>query len=318
MKIVVLDGKTLNPGDLSWEKLERLGDVTLYERTPIALTLERSAEAEILITNKAPLSAQVISQLQKLRYIGVSATGCNIVDVRAAVQHGVTVTNVPIYGTNSVAQMVFALLLELCHHVQAHSDAVRQGEWSRSSDFCFWNYPMIELAGKTMGIIGFGRIGQQVGRIASVLGMHVLAADIVQQNPPELEHFRWAEIPELLGDADVVSLHCPLVADTKGLISRQNIERMKHSAFLINSSRGGLVLDTDLAAALNEGRIAGAGLDVLSTEPPQEDNPLLTARNCLITPHIAWATKEARSRLLAVTIDNLEAYLADSPQNVVS
>lgn len=318
MKIVVLDGKTLNPGDLSWEELERFGELTVYDRTPVDRVVERSTEAEILLTNKTPLSAEAMTRLPKLRYIGVMATGYNIVEVEAAARHGVMVTNVPTYGTHSVAQMVFALLLELCHHVGSHSEAVRQGEWSQSVDFCFWNYPLVELAGKTMGIIGFGRIGRQVGRIASALGMRVLAAEPNHGNPPELEDFGWAEIPELLAAADVVSLHCPLFPETEGLINRQNIERMKRSAVLINTSRGGLVVDEDLAEALNTGRIAGAGLDVLTTEPPLAENPLLTAKNCLITPHISWATKEARARLMATAIKNVEAFLAGSPVNVVS
>lgn len=318
MKIVVLDGKTLNPGDLSWEELESFGDLMVYDRTPADLVVERSAAAEILLTNKTPLSAEALSQLPDLRYIGVLATGYNIVDVEAAERHGVTVTNVPTYGTHSVAQMVFALLLELCHHVQAHSEAVRQGEWSRSVDFCFWNYPLVELAGKTMGIIGFGRIGRQVARIASAFGMHVLATEPKHENPPELEDFSWAEIPELLAAADVVSLHCPLFPETEGLINRENIERMKRSAFLINTSRGGLVVDADLAEALGTGRIAGAGLDVLTTEPPEIENPLLRAKNCLITPHISWATKEARARLMGTAIGNVEAFLAGRPVNVVS
>ncbi len=317
MKIVVLDGKTLNPGDLSWEALERFGALTVYDRTPVDRVVERSAGAEILLTNKTPLSAEVFSRLPDLRYIGVMATGYNIVDVEAADRHGIPVTNVPTYGTHSVAQMVFALLLELCHHVGAHSEAVRQGEWSRSVDFCFWDYPLVELAGKTMGIIGFGRIGRQVGCIASALGMRVLAAEPNRKHPPELDDFRWAEIPELLGAADVVSLHCPLFPETEGLINRENIERMKRSAVLINTSRGGLVVDADLANALNTGRIAGAGLDVLSTEPPDEDNPLLCAKNCLITPHISWATKEARARLMGTAIGNVEAFFSGRPVNVV-
>ncbi|MCK5118446.1 MAG: D-2-hydroxyacid dehydrogenase [Candidatus Latescibacteria bacterium] len=317
MKIVVLDGKTLNPGDLSWETLERFGELTVYDRTPTDQVVARSIGAELLLTNKTPLSAEAFSQLPDLRYIGVLATGYNIVDVVAAARHGVTVTNVPTYGTHSVAQMVFALLLELCHHVGAHSEAVRKGAWSQSVDFCFWNYPLVELAGKTMGIIGFGRIGRQTAQVASALGMRILAAEPDRENPPELEDFSWAEIPELLAAADVVSLHCPLFPETEGLINRENIERMKRSAFLINTSRGGLVVDADLAEALDNDRIAGAGLDVLSSEPPDEDNPLLRAKNCLITPHISWATKEARARLMATAIQNVEAFLAGRPVNVV-
>lgn len=317
MKIVVLDGKTLNPGDLSWEALERLGELTVYDRTPTDQVVARSIGAELLLTNKTPISAEVFSQLPDLRYIGVLATGYNIVDVEAAARHGVTVTNVPTYGTHSVAQMVFALLLELCHHVGAHSEAARKGAWSQSVDFCFWNYPLVELAGKTMGIVGFGRIGRQTAQVASALGMRILAAEPDRENPPELENFSWAEIPELLAAADVVSLHCPLFPETEGLINRENIERMKRSAFLINTSRGGLVVDADLAEALDTGRIAGAGLDVLSTEPPDEDNPLLRAKNCLITPHISWATKEARARLMGTAIGNVEAFLAGESVNVV-
>ncbi|MFH1009138.1 MAG: D-2-hydroxyacid dehydrogenase [Candidatus Latescibacterota bacterium] len=317
MKIVVLDGKTLNPGDLSWEALERFGDLTVYDRTPSDQVVARSLGAELLLTNKTQITAEAMAQLPDLRYIGVLATGYNIVDVQAAAGHGITVTNVPTYGTHSVAQMVFALLLELCHHVQAHSDAARQGAWSQSADFCFWNYPLVELAGKTMGIVGFGRIGRQTAQVASALGMRVLASDTHQGNPPDLPDFRWAQIPKLLTESDVVSLHCPMFPDTEGLINKGNLERMKSSAFLINTSRGGLVVDADLAEALNNDRIAGAGLDVLSTEPPPQTNPLLTAKNCLITPHISWATKEARARLMGTAIGNVEAFLSGAPTNVV-
>lgn len=317
MKIVILDGYTLNPGDLSWGKLERLGQVTVYDRTPPGLMLERAADAEVLLTNKVAFSAETISQLPALRYIGVLATGYNIVDVMAAAQHGVTVTNVPTYATVAVAQMTFALLLGLCHHVQAHSDAVRNGEWTRCPDFCFWKFPLVELAGKIMGIIGFGRIGRQVAHIASALGMSVLAADVAKTEAEHATDFAWAEIPALLKQSDVVSLHCPLTPETEGLINRETIALMKRSAFLINTSRGGLVVDADLADALNEGQIAGAALDVLSVEPPQPDNPLLSAKNCLTTPHIAWAAKESRARLMHTAIENVEAFLSGRPVNVV-
>lgn len=317
MKVVVLDGYTLNPGDLSWQKLERLGETTVHDRTPRREVVRRAAGAEIVLINKVVFSEEVISQLPNLRYIGVTATGYNIVDLKAAGDHGVTVTNVPTYATSAVAQAAIALLLELCHHVQAHSDAVRQGEWARCPDFCFWKYPLVELAGKTMGIIGFGRIGRRTARIASAFGMSILAADAVKTEPPELEGFRWAEIPELLSESDVISLHCPLTPETDGLINRDSLEQMKRSAFLVNTSRGALVNDADLADALNCGRIAGAALDVLSTEPPPEGNPLLTARNCLITPHIAWAAKESRSRLMETAIENVEAFLSGRPMNVV-
>jgi len=317
MRIVVLDGYALNPGDLSWDGLEKIGDVTVYERTAVESIIERAAGAEIVFTNKTPLSAETIAKLPGLKYIGVLATGYNVVDVKAAAQHGVVVTNIPTYGTYSVAQMVFALLLELCHHIQRHSDSVKAGDWSRSSDFCYWNYPLVELAGKTMGIIGFGRIGRQVANIAATLGMNVLAADSFKGNPPALENFRWAEIPELLQKSDVVSLHCPLFPETQGLINKNTLSMMKESAFLINTSRGPLIVEEDLAEVLNTGKIAGAGLDVLSVEPPKSDNPLLSAKNCLITPHIAWATKEARARLMDTAVKNLKAFVEGYTVNVV-
>lgn len=316
-KIVVLDGYALNPGDLSWDGLAQLGDLTVYDRTPGELTVERSKGAEILFTNKT-LLADALERLPDLRYIGVLATGYNVVDIQAAARQGIVVTNIPAYSTNSVAEMVFALILELTRHVQAHSDAVHNGEWSQNVDFCFRKTPQIELAGKTIGLVGFGHIGRQVARIADALGMRILAASRTMQNPPDYENFAWAEIPDLLRDSDVVSLHAPLTPETHGLICRKTIDLMKKSAFLINTSRGPLVVDADLADALNDGRIAGAGLDVLSIEPPEADNPLLSAKNCLITPHIAWATGEARVRLMEIAIENLKSFLAGKPVNVVS
>ena len=318
IKIVVLDGYTLNPGDLSWDKLTNLGKATFHDRTPADLIVERSAGCQIAITNKVVFTEEIFSQLPDLRYIGVAATGYNVVDTEAATRHGVTVTNVPTYGTTAVAQIAFALLLELCHHVQAHSDAVQQGAWADSPDFCFWNYPLIELAGKTMGIIGFGRIGRQVAQIANAFGLRVIAADSIQTNPPDYDGFKWVEIPEILSESDVIPLHCPQLPETTGLICRENLDRMKSSAFLINTSRGGLVVDADLAEALNNERIAGAALDVLSVEPPSNGNPLLKAKNCLTTPHIAWAARESRMRLMGTLIENVEAFLSGSPVNVVS
>ncbi len=317
MKIVVLDGYTLNPGDLSWDALKDLGDVTIYDYTPADQIVARAQGAEILFTNKTPLMADTLAQLDKLTYIGVLATGYNVVDVKAAAARGVAVTNIPTYGTSSVAQMVFALLLELCHHVQLHSDAVRAGEWSESRDFCFWKTPLVELQGKTIGIVGFGRIGRQVARIADAFGMRILAQDKFQGPAPDLADFRWAELDELLAQSDVVSLHCPLFPDTAGLINQETLARMKPSAFLINTSRGGLIVDQDLSDALNRNQIAGAALDVLSVEPPPADNPLLKAKNILITPHISWATGEARARLMGIAVDNLKAYLAGKPVNVI-
>lgn len=317
MKIVILDGYTLNPGDLSWEELKKIGDVTIYDRTPKELILERAHDAEILFTNKTPLSSEIIIKLPNLKYIGVLATGYNVVDIKAATEQNIIVTNIPSYGTYSVAQMVFALLLELCHHVQLHSNVVKSGAWTKSPDFCFWNYPLTELAGKTIGIIGFGRIGRQVANIASALGMNIIAADIHKNDAPELKNFKWVGIPELLKESDVISLHCPLFPETKGIINRTNIRLMKPSAFLINTSRGGLIIEEDLAKALNNEYIAGAALDVLTVEPPDGNNPLLAVKNCIITPHISWATFEARSRLMDTAIQNLKSFLNGRVINAV-
>jgi glycerate dehydrogenase len=316
-KIVVVDGYTLNPGDLAWDGLSALGDLTVHDFTPADQIISRADGADILFTNKTPLTAGILEQLAGLRYIGVLATGYNVVDVKAAAACGIVVTNIPTYGTSSVAQMVFALLLELCHHVQVHSDAVKSGEWTKSRDFCFWKAPLIELKDKTIGIVGFGRIGRQVAAIADAFGMRILAHDKFQGDLPALNDFRWATLDELLRESDVVSLHCPLFPDTAGLINKASIAQMKQSAFLINTSRGGLIVDQDLADALNSGRIAGAGLDVLTVEPPPADNPLLKAGRCLITPHISWATAEARARLMAIAVDNLKAFLDGKPVNVI-
>jgi len=317
MKLVVLDGYCLNPGDLSWDALRHKGDLTVYDRTRLEEVVERAAGAEVVFTNKTPLPGSALEQLPALRYIGVLATGYNVVDVNAAKARSVVVTNIPTYGTASVAQFVFALLLELCHNVKLHSDAVRAGEWSLNPDWSFWKSPLVELAGRTMGIVGFGRIGRQVGRIADALGMHVIAYDTFHGGPPQYS-FRWAELEELLSESDVVSLHSPLFPDTQGMINARTLAMMKSSAFLINTSRGPLVVDSDLADALNAGRLAGAGVDVLSVEPPAADNPLLSARNCLVTPHIAWATREARARLMDQAVANVTAFAAGSPINVVT
>lgn len=318
MKIVVLDGYTLNPGDLTWKGLEALGTVVVHERTEAPLVVQRGQGADLLLTNKTPLPAEVLKQLQGLRYIGVLATGYNVVDVKAARELAIPVSNIPTYGTASVAQFAVALLLELCHHVGLHSDAVRAGEWSRNKDWCFWRTPLVELSGKTMGIVGFGRIGRDVGKIADALGMRVIAFDAVETNPPAYPGFRWAGLEELLSESDAISLHCPLFPETEGLINAQRLRLMKPTAFLINNSRGPLIVDQDLADALNAGRLAGAAVDVLSVEPPAGSNPLLTAKNCLVTPHMSWATKEARSRLMDLAVDNVKAFLAGKPQNVVN
>jgi glycerate dehydrogenase len=318
MKIVVLDGYTLNPGDLSWSDLLNLGDVVLYDRTPGDKIIERSIDAEVLITNKTPLSEEIINSLPKLKYIGVLATGYNVVDITAAKRNNIIVTNVPSYSTLSVAQLTFALLLELCHHVQRHNDSVMEGKWVQSHDFSYSDFPLIELSGKSFGIIGFGNIGKKVADIATVFGMNIIAASGHQNDQSSRKNFRWAEINEVLEQADVVSLHCPLLPETKGLINAVSLKRMKKSAFLLNTSRGPVIVEQDLADALNNGIIAGAGIDVLSIEPPEKNNPLFKAKNCLITPHIAWATKEARIRLMNVAVNNLAAFIKGKPINVVS
>lgn len=318
MKIVILDGYTLNPGDLSWDGLKALGDVTIYDRTPAAQVAERAAGAEVVFTNKTPIGEDALNQLPDLKFIGVLATGYNVVNTDVAKAKGIIVANVPGYGTTSVVQMTFALLLELCQHVKHHSDVVREGKWARSADFCFWDFPLVELAGKTIGIIGFGTIGQQVGDVATAFGMKIIGNSRTRTDQSHRPNFKWADVPELLEQSDVVSIHCPLFPETKGLINKESLKKMKSSAFLLNTSRGPIIVDEDLADALNNGVIAGAGIDVLSVEPPAADNPLFTAKNCLITPHIAWATKEARARLMDITVSNLSAFINGSPENVVN
>lgn len=320
MKIVILDGHTLNPGDLSWEEWRKYGEVVVYPRTPSddQVILERCSGADVLITNKFPLSAQTIGRLPQLKYIGVTATGYNIVDVAAAKRQGVIVTNVPSYGTASVVQMTFALLLELTLHVQRHSDAVMEGRWSRSPDFCFWDFPLVELAGKTIGIIGMGDIGTRVADVATAFDMNVIGNRRTRTDQTHRQNFQWADIPELLERSDVVSIHCPLFPETRGLINKETLALMKPTAFLLNTSRGPIIVEEDLAAALNDNRIAGAGIDVLSTEPPVSGSPLIGARNCIITPHISWATREARGRLMAGSLANLGAFLTGKPSNIVN
>jgi glycerate dehydrogenase len=317
MKIVVLDGYTLNPGDLSWDVLKKIGDVTIYDRTPTDKIVERAAGAEIVYTNKTPLNREVLNQLASLKYIGVLATGYNIVDTEAAKENGVIVTNVPGYGTDSVAQLTFALLLELCHRVQYLSDSVMQGKWAQSVDFCYWDYPLVELSGKTMGFIGFGNIGRKVADIATAFGMNIIGNDKFETDQSHRTNFRWADVNQLLEQSDVVSIHCPLFPETKGLINKERLSMMKKSAFLLNTSRGPVIVDEDLAEALNNGTIAGAGIDVLSFEPPLINNPLFKAKNCIITPHIAWATQEARTRLMNIAVSNLVAFKNGNPVNTV-
>jgi glycerate dehydrogenase len=318
MKIVILDGYTLNPGDLSWNSLSSLGDLTIYDRTPESLVVERCLGAEAVLTNKTPISAEALKSLPDLKFIGILATGYNIVDVESAKQRGIVVSNVPGYSTPSVVQLTFALLLELCLHVQRHSDAVVAGRWASSKDFCFWDYPLVELAGKTIGIIGFGSIGSQVGDVAAAFGMNVIGTSRRRTDQSHRKNFRWVQISELFEQADIVSIHCPLSAETQGLINRKTLQSMKRTAFLLNTSRGPIIVEEDLAEALNSGVIAGAAIDVLSKEPPLQSNPLFTAKNCIVTPHIAWATKESRARLMDTTLGNLIAYKEGHPLNVVN
>jgi glycerate dehydrogenase len=318
MKIVILDGHAINPGDLSWDPLRDLGSLEVFDRTAEDVIVHRAREAEVLLTTRTPLSRQTLMQLKRLRYIGEMFTGYDDIDLDAARELNIPVTNVPTYGTASVAQLVFALLLEHCHNVALHSAATHAGEWSRSPDFSFWKTPLIELHGKTMGIVGFGRIGRRVGEIAVAMGMLVIAASSDRKEAPEWPGFRWCEVDELMSAADVVSLHCPLLPHTRGMINAACLSKMKPDAFLINTSRGPLVVEQDLADALNDGRLAGAAVDVLSSEPPALDNPLLHAKNCIVTPHIAWATKEARMRLIESVVTNLRAFLDGRPANVVN
>ena len=316
MKIVVLDGYTLNPGDLSWEALSRQGELAVHDRTPPEETLARAQGAQAVFTNKTPLDRRLLAQLPELRFIGVLATGYDVVDVTAARERGIVVANVPAYGAMSVAQLVFALLLELTHRAGAHDRWVHGGGWSSAPDFCYWDGPLIELDGLTLGLVGLGRIGRAVARIGQTFGMAVIAHDPnAPETPPGVTP---AELDEVFRGADVVSLHCPLTAQTERLADARRLALMKPTAFFLNTARGPLVDEQALAKALNAGRLAGAGLDVLSREPPPADHPLLRARNCVITPHLAWATAAARRRLLAVAAENLASFVRGRPRNVVS
>lgn len=318
MKIVVLDGYTENPGDLSWCGFERIGELTVYDRTPVGQVAERVGDAEIVYTNKTPLSKADLDRCPNIKYIGVLATGYDVVDTKAAMDKGIPVTNIPTYGTDAVSQFAIALLLELCHHIGAHSDSVKNGDWTNSKDWCYWNYPLIELAGKTMGIIGMGRIGQGTAKIAQALGMRVVAFDSFKNPALESDTCRYADLDELFAESDVITLHCPLLPDTKGIICKENIAKMKDHVMIINNSRGPLIVEEDLCNALNSGKVSGAGLDVVSSEPIKSDNPLLKAKNCIITPHISWASKESRQRLMDIAVDNLKKYLEGTPVNVVN
>lgn len=316
-KIVVLDGYTENPGDLSWEPLAALGELTVHDRTPADKIVERIGDAEIIFTNKTPISRATLDACPTVKYIGVLATGYNVVDYVAAKEKGIPVTNVPSYGTAAVGQFAIALLLEICHNIGHHSNAVREGRWESNPDWCFWDYPLIELDQKTMGIIGFGRIGQATGRIAKALGMKVIAYDNYP-NDSGNEIAEYVDLDTLLSTSDVISLHCPLFPETEGIINKDSIAKMKDGVIILNNSRGPLIVEQDLADALNSGKVYAAGLDVVSTEPIKGDNPLLKAKNCYITPHISWASKESRQRLMDVAVDNLRQYLNGTPVNVVN
>ena len=317
MHIVVLDGYTLNPGDLSWDALRKLGTCEVHDRTPPEQVVERARDAEVVLTNKTLLPREAILALPKLKYIGVLATGYNVVDIAAAKERGIPVTNIPDYGTHSVAQFTMALLLELAHHIGHHAQTVRDGRWEKSADFCYWDSPLVELHGLTFGVIGFGKIGRATAKLADAFGMKVLVHNRSQTKdlPP---HYRAVALEELLSTADVVSLHCPLTPDNKQFINAARLALMKPTAFLLNTSRGPLLDEPAVAAALNSGRIAGAAMDVLSVEPPKAGNALIGARNCLITPHIAWASRAARARLMDIAVENIRAFAQSLPQNVVN
>lgn len=317
MKIVVLDGYALNPGDMSWGGFEKYGEVIVYDRTPENKIVERIEDAEAVLTNKTPLYRTTLEKLENLKYIGVLATGYNIVDIEAATEKGISVTNIPGYSTDAVAQMVMALILELCHHVGEHSNQVKSGAWSASKDFTFWNFPLIELKGKTIGVVGFGQIGRAVANLAKVFGMNILYNSRTPKAYAVDTDAKYAELEVLFKQSDVVSLNCPLTDETRNLINKETLNKMKKTAFLINTARGPVVNEKDLAEALNNGVIAGAAVDVLSKEPADANNSLISSKNCIITPHIAWATKEARERLMTIAISNIKTYIEGKPQNLV-
>ena len=320
MKIVVLDGYTENPGDLSWAELEKLGQLTVYDRTAYGespLIAQRIGDAEVIVTNKTPISQQTLEQCPNLKLIAVLATGYNVIDCAAARKKGISVVNVPTYGTASVSQYSIALLLEICHHIGHHDQSVHAGNWANNADWCYWDYPLIELEGKTMGIIGFGRIGQAEGRIARTLGMRVLAYDLYPSDSGRAIG-EYVDLDALYRQSDVISLHCNLTPENTRMINKDSIAKMKDGVILINNARGQLIDEQDVADALNSGKLAAAGLDVVYTEPIREDNPLLKAKNCIITPHISWAPRESRQRIMDVTAENIRAFLAGRPQNVVN
>ena len=318
MKIVVLDGYTLNPGDITWEGLEKLGEVTVYDRTKAEDVIERIGDAQAVYTNKTPITRETLDAMPECEIYRGSGDRIQHCRHRSRKGKDIPVANIPTYGTAAVSQFAIGLLLELCHHIGAHSDAVKAGEWSSNPDWCFWKYPLVELAGKTMGIIGFGRIGQETGKIAQALGMKVLAYDSYKRPELESETCHYVELDELLKESDVISLHCPLFPSTEGIINKDTIAKMKDGVMIINDSRGPLIVEQDLREALDSGKVAGAALDVVSTEPIKMDNPLLGAENVILTPHIAWAPKESRQRLMDIAVANLQAFVDGAPQNVVN
>jgi glycerate dehydrogenase len=317
MKIVILDGYTENPGDLSWAEFEKLGELTVYDRTPAGNVAERIGDADAVITNKTPITKETLGACKNVKYIGVLATGYNVVDYEAARAGGISVTNIPTYGTAAVGQFAIALLLEICHHTGHHGRAVAEGRWENNADWCFWDYPLIELAGKTLGVIGFGRIGQTTAKIAKALGMEVIANDEIESDTGR-QIAPYVSRDELYARSDVIALHCPLFPSTQGMINKGSIAKMKDGVIIINNSRGPLVVEQDLADALNSGKVYAAGLDVVSTEPIKGNNPLLKAKNCIITPHISWAPKESRHRLMDIAVNNLKAFVEGKPVNVVN
>lgn len=318
MKIVVLEGYPLNPGDLSWEELEKLGNLKIYEKTEDEEALERIGDAEAVFVNKTKLTKEVFEKAPKLKYVGVLATGFDNIDIKAANKKNIVVSNVPSYGTSSVAQFVFALLLEMIYHVRDHDQAVKRGEWEESESFCFWKYPLIELKDKNFGIIGYGRIGRETGKIAEAFGMKVLAYTRTPDESLEGENMKFVDLDQLLKESDFISLHSPLTKDTEGIINKEAILKMKKNAMIINTARGSLIVEEDLAEALNTGRITAAASDVLTQEPPTMKNPLLKAKNMIVTPHIAWAPKEARERLMKTTVTNFKEFLDGNPVNTVN
>lgn len=317
MKIVVLDGYTENPGDLSWDDMATFGDLKVYDRTPLDedQIIKRIADAEVVYTNKTPISKRTIDASPELRLISLLATGYNVVDYKHARKRGIIVSNIPTYGTAAVGQFAIAMLLEICHHIGHHDQAVHNGRWENNDDWCFWDYPLIELADKTMGIIGFGRIGQTTGKIAKALGMKVIVFD---NNPSDVTIAEYVSLDNLYTQSDVIALHCPLFPETEGIINKENIIKMKDGVIILNNSRGQLIVEQDLADALNIGKVYAAGLDVVSSEPIKSNNPLLKAKNCIITPHISWAPRESRQRLMDIAVENLRTYVAGNPSNVIN